>query len=170
MPPVISFIGRSGSGKTTLLEKLIPELVGQGFLIGTVKHHHGRDFAMDIPGKDSWRHKQAGASVVALSSPVGLGVIRDTDHDIPLSELVSSYFNEMDLVIAEGHKGADIPQIEIFRSAVHPEPLPGEKPNLVAMVSDAEIARDVPVFALDDVAGLASFIVANFLKPGREAD
>ena len=68
MPPVVSFVGKPDSGKTTLLEKLIPELNRRGYRVGTIKHHV-HQFEMDKPGKDTFRHKQAGARVVALSSP-----------------------------------------------------------------------------------------------------
>ncbi|UCF95758.1 MAG: molybdopterin-guanine dinucleotide biosynthesis protein B, partial [Desulfobacterales bacterium] len=76
VPPIVSTVGYSGSGKTTLLEKLIAELKQRGFRVGTIKHDvHG--FEMDRPGKDSWRHKQAGASVTVISSPYQIGMVKD---------------------------------------------------------------------------------------------
>jgi len=70
MPPVIAIIGKKNCGKTTLIEKLIPEFIDLGYRVGTIKHHHGT-MSMDQPGKDTWRHKQAGAHAVVLSSPSG---------------------------------------------------------------------------------------------------
>ena len=86
MIPVVSIVGKSDAGKTTLIEKLIPELVRRGYRVATVKHDvHG--FDVDREGKDSWRHKQAGAHTVVISSPEKLALIRDVDHDADLAEL-----------------------------------------------------------------------------------
>jgi molybdopterin-guanine dinucleotide biosynthesis adapter protein len=164
MPPVIAFIGKPDSGKTTLLEKLIPELRRRGYRIGTIKHHV-HTFEMDKPGKDTWRHKQAGAATVALSSPTGLGIIRDVDGDLTIEELVGRYFGDTDLVITEGYKRLRLPKIEVFRRALHADPLPDRDETWVAMVSDTQGPEDLPCFALDDAAGLADFLETRFIKP-----
>ncbi|MBW2556910.1 MAG: molybdopterin-guanine dinucleotide biosynthesis protein B, partial [Deltaproteobacteria bacterium] len=79
-PPVVSVVGNSGAGKTTFLEKMIPEMVGRGLKVGTIKHDvHGR-FEMDKPGKDSWRHKHAGASTTVISSPYRIGIVMDVKY------------------------------------------------------------------------------------------
>ncbi|OGQ94620.1 MAG: molybdopterin-guanine dinucleotide biosynthesis protein B [Deltaproteobacteria bacterium RIFOXYD12_FULL_57_12] len=163
MAPVVSLIGRPNSGKTTILEKLIPVLVGQGTRIGTIKHHVHGDFCMDVPGKDTWRHRQAGAAVVALSSPSGLGIIRRTSRDTELAELVDRYFFDMDLVLTEGYKKAAAPKIEVFRSTLHTDPLPDPDSTLIAMVSDVDVGRNLPCFHHDDISGLAAFVTARFL-------
>jgi molybdopterin-guanine dinucleotide biosynthesis protein B len=164
MPPVISIIGKKNCGKTTLIEKLIPEFIDLGFRVGTIKHHHGTIISMDQPGKDTWRHKQAGAQAVVLSSPTGLGFIRDTPRQIPVPELVELYFTDVDLVLTEGYKKEVLPKVEIFRSAIHSEPLadPGEK--LIAIMSDVEVARDIPRFSLEDTRPLAEFLVEKVVK------
>ncbi len=164
MPPVIAFIGKPDSGKTTLLEKLIPELHHRGYRIGTIKHHV-HTFEMDKPGKDTWRHKQAGASTVALSSPTGLGIIRDVDEDLTIEELVGRYYGDIDLVITEGYKRLGLPKIEVFRTALHGEPLPDRDDTWVAMVSDSVGPEGLPCFGLDDVVGLADFLENRFIKP-----
>lgn len=164
MPPVIAFIGKPDSGKTTLLEKLIPELRQRGYRIGTIKHHV-HTFEMDKPGKDTWRHKQAGASTVALSSPTGLGIIRDVDGDLTIEELVGRYYGDIDLVLIEGYKRLGLPKIEVFRKALHAEPLPDRDETWVAMVSDTSCPADLPCFGLDDVLGLADFLEERFIKP-----
>lgn len=161
MPPVLSLIGKANSGKTTLLEKLIPALNARNVRVGTIKHHV-HEFAMDTPGKDTWRHKQAGARVVALSSPWGLGLIRDTDCDLPLLELVNRYFDDVDLVITEGYKSGPAPKIEICRSAAQAEPLANRDETWLAMVSDRPLECGLPLFGLDDAAGLADFLIATF--------
>jgi molybdopterin-guanine dinucleotide biosynthesis protein B len=157
MPPVVAIIGKKNCGKTTLIEKLIPELIHLGYRVGTIKHHHG-DISFDQPGKDTWRHKQAGARTVVLSSPSGLGLIRDTIQEKPVLELVDLYFSDMDIVLTEGYKNEPIPKIEIFRSAVHSEPLPDPGGNLIATMSDVDTGRDIPHFGLDDSRKLAQFI------------
>ncbi|MDD5757739.1 MAG: molybdopterin-guanine dinucleotide biosynthesis protein B [Desulfobulbaceae bacterium] len=161
MPPIISIIGKANSGKTTLLEKLIPVLRGRQIRVGTIKHHV-HEFNMDKPGKDTWRHKQAGANVVALSSPTGLGIIRETDHDTPLDEIVQRYFDDVDLVITEGYKSGPAPKIEIFRLAAHDEPLANRDHTWLTIVSDKAMACDLPLFTLDDTAGLADFLINTF--------
>ena len=164
MVPVLAIIGKKNCGKTTLIERLLPELIDLGHQVGTIKHHHG-DIQMDQPGKDTWRHKQAGAKVVVLSSPTGLGLIRDTSREIPVQELVSLYFSEMDLVLTEGYKKEAIPKVEIFRSNVHSAPLPDPEGNLIAMMSDVETGRDIPHFRLNDCRALAEFIAEKIISP-----
>jgi molybdopterin-guanine dinucleotide biosynthesis protein B len=163
MPPVVSIIGKKNCGKTTLIEKLIPELIDLGYRVGTIKHHHGA-LSMDQPGKDTWRHKQAGAQAVVLSSPDGLGFIRDTPREIPVAELVDLYFTDVDLVLTEGYKKEVLPKIEIFRSAIHTEPLSDPGEELIAIMSDVEVARDIPRFGLEDARPLAEFLVEKVVK------
>jgi len=86
MVPIVSIVGKSDSGKTTLIEKLLPALTGRGYRVATVKHDvHG--FEVDQEGKDSWRHKQAGAHTVVISSPNKVALIRDVERDLTLDEI-----------------------------------------------------------------------------------
>jgi molybdopterin-guanine dinucleotide biosynthesis adapter protein len=162
MPPIVSLVGRPDSGKTTLLEKLIPELCRRGHRVGTIKHHM-HAFEMDRPGKDTWRHKQAGASVVALSSPTGLGIIRDVAGDPPVAELVARYFHDVDLVLTEGYKRLGLAKIEVHRQALHSEPLPDRDHTWVALASDVPLDGELPCLALDDIPALADFLVERFI-------
>ena len=163
MPPVVAFIGKPNCGKTTLIEKLIPALADKGVRVGVIKHHHG-EIQMDTPGKDTWRHKQAGAQVVLLSSPVGIGLIQDTAEETPVEDLVSRHFQKVDLVIAEGYKWSTLPKIEVFRSTLYDEPMqePGE--TLVAMVSDVEVRQGLPWFKCDDIGSLVGFILEKIVN------
>lgn len=161
MPQVICIVGRSQSGKTTLIEKLIPVLKNKGYRIGTIKHsHHIFDF--DKSGKDSWRHKDAGAETVIIASPGKIAMVKN-DHDGTLESL-QHYFDDLDLLITEGYKGARKPKIEVVRAARHDDALLKDDGNLVAVVSDADIDIDLPVFGLEDVDNLANFIEEHYLK------
>jgi len=161
MPPIISVVGKSKSGKTTLIEKLIPALKQRGYKIGTVKHAYHR-FDMDKKGKDSWRHKAAGADTVIVVSPGAIAMVKD-DHSDSFDEL-KKYFEDMDLVITEGFKHKHAPKIEICRAARNTEPLCRDNSELVALVTDTDIALNVPVFGLEDIEGLANLIEKKFLQ------
>jgi len=163
MPPVLAFIGKPDCGKTTLIEKLIQALVLRGLRVGTIKHHHG-DIEMDIPGKDSWRHKQAGAATSLLSSPTGIGLIQDVEKDTPIADLVERYFQGHDLVLAEGYKWSEIPKIEVFRSTVYDEPMENPGDSLIATVSDIPIRQGLPCFDFDDIGPLTDFIVKKLVN------
>jgi molybdopterin-guanine dinucleotide biosynthesis protein B len=160
MTPIISIVGKSESGKTTLIEKLIPELKKRGYRIGTIKHAlHG--FEIDRKGKDSYRHKSAGADTVIVVSPESIAMIKNGGSGT--LDSVSGYFSDMDLVITEGYKKENKPKIEVFRKARHKEPLCRDDDNLVALVTDDDIDLNVPRFGLDDIKGLAAFIEKKFL-------
>ena len=159
-PSVISVVGSSGVGKTTLIEKLIPELTRRGVRVGTIKHHM-HEFEMDRPGKDSWRHRRAGARVSVISSPAQIGITMDVDHDHSPGELLP-FFTGVDLVLAEGYKRGDTPKIEVFRPGVHKEPLCKNDARLVALVCDVDVSAGVPRFSPEDIRGLADFLVSRF--------
>ena len=154
--PLVCLVGRSDSGKTTFIEKLVPALKALGMSVGTVKHDvHG--FDIDHPGKDSWRHKQSGATITIISSPSKLAMVKDSDHDSTLDELIP-YFAGMDLILTEGYKRENRPKVEIYRPEAHPEPLCDNDDNLLALVTDAALDLGVPKFGLEDAAGLALFL------------
>ena len=167
MIPIISIVGKSDSGKTTFIEKLVPELVRRGYRIATVKHDvHG--FEVDREGKDSWRHKQAGAHTTIISSPAKVALIRDVEKDFTLDELRQKLIQDVDLILSEGYKKDVQPKIEIFRTEKHKELLCTKEDNLVAIVSDKEFDVGVSCFFLDDIKGVADFIEKKFLKSKKE--
>jgi molybdopterin-guanine dinucleotide biosynthesis protein MobB len=162
MPPIVSIVGKSDAGKTTLLERLVPELKQRGYRIGTIKHDvHG--FDIDHEGKDSWRHKHAGAQTVVISSPRKVAVIKDVETEETIDALAKKYFQDVDIILTEGYKREDKPKIEVFRSKMHDKPLCKEDGRLVAMVSDIPLDLGVPRFDLDNINGLADLIEQRFL-------
>jgi len=162
-PQIISIAGKSNSGKTTLLEKLIFELNSRGHKIGSVKHtHDGFDF--DKKGKDSWRHKKAGAAATLVITDTKIALVKDDASSY--IEKMQTFLGDTDLILAEGFKKQPLAKIEIFRTdSDHKEPMCLNDPDLIAFVTDAEYRPSVPVFRLNDIHGIASFIEKNYLTP-----
>jgi molybdopterin-guanine dinucleotide biosynthesis protein B len=163
MIPIVSIVGKSDSGKTTLIEKIVPELSRRGYRVTTVKHDlHG--FEIDKEGKDSWRHKRAGAQAVVISSPRKVALIRDVDKDMSLEELGDSFGEDADLILSEGFKKDVQPKIEVFREEEHKELLCTKEDNLIAIASNRPFDIGVPCLDIDDVKGIVDLIESKFLK------
>lgn len=165
-PPVVCIVGRSGSGKTTVIEKLVPELRRHGLRVGTIKHHIG-EFELDLPGKDSWRHKQAGSVNAMISSPQRIGLVMDVDHDSTPEDL-APFFKDVDIILGEGYKRGNHPKVEIFRPEIHKKPFCTDDHWLIALICDVSIDLGVPRFTTSDTRGLARYLIDRFKIPGRE--
>ncbi len=164
--PIVSFIGRSNSGKTTLIERVIPELVRSGYRVATVKHA-GHGFDLDTEGKDSWRHKRAGASSVIVVSKGSLAMFADVSEQLKVEEVRDRFLDaSYDLIIAEGWKSEGYPKIIVVREEVGEIPFSPE--GLLAVVSDKPLSLTVPVLHLDDAAGVAALLVTQFPLRRRE--
>ena len=162
-PPVVCIVGYSGSGKTTLMVNLITRLTRRGLRVGTIKHDvHG--FQMDQPGKDSFRHKAAGAATTIISSPHQMAMVTDVDHDHAPQDLLPMLAT-MDIVLAEGFKRAPLPKIEVFRTETSKGPACQGDPRLLAVVSDAPLDWGVRYFAATDTDALASYLISFFGLP-----
>ncbi len=162
--PLLGFVGWSDSGKTTLVTGLIRSLSDNGLRIGAVKHHH-KSFDIDHKGKDSWRFSAAGARKTVITGPRQTALIERTEQQIPLADLVSSYLDDLDLVLVEGFKLAEIPKIEVQRPGLNRPLLTRHEnfdPHLIAVVSDCHKKLDVPCFNPEDLAGLTGFICEHF--------
>lgn len=170
MPAILSIVGRSKVGKTTFLEKLVPEIKNRGYRVGTIKHDAHDHFEIDHEGKDTWRHREAGAQVVAISSPTRFAFTKMVESELNVDAMVATYFTEEDLVLTEGYKSGNKAKIEICRKEIQSEPLCSHADRLVAVVSDFAVAVDVPLFELEDVSGVADFIEERFLKRTAEAN
>jgi len=162
LPPIISVVGKKKSGKTTLIEKLLPALKSRGLKVATIKRD-AHKFDMDKPGKDTYRHFEAGADAVVISSSEKMAMIRRTDEELSLDEVVSKYLGEdFDLVITEGYKRDAKPKIEVHRAEISHEVLCGPSDNMFAMVTDDDIKVNCRKFGHTEIEALADFIVLTF--------
>ncbi len=167
-PPIVSIIGQSGVGKTTFLTKLVAELKSRHHRVAVIKHHGHAGVEIDRPGKDTWRHFQAGADTVVMATPDRIAIFGRLPHDLTPDETVSLLPVPVDLVLTEGYKRAGKPAIEVVRAAQGPE-LVGEPSQLIALVTDLRFELDLPHFRLDDAAGVADFLERRFnLRPAAE--
>jgi molybdopterin-guanine dinucleotide biosynthesis protein B len=159
---VFGLAGWSGSGKTTLVVKLIPELVRRGISVSTVKHAH-HAFDVDQPGKDSFEHRQAGASEVLVASANRFALMREhRGAPEPGLEALLARLAPVDLVLVEGFKRDHHDKLEIHRPSLGKPLLANDDPHIVAVASDAPLAGlRVPVLVLDDVPAIAGFVLAR---------
>ncbi len=164
--PILSVVGRSNTGKTTFIERLIPILKAKGLRVATIKHHL-HDFESDREGKDSYRHKKAGAKIAMVVSPQKVAFTADTEKELTLAELVSTYVRDVDLVIVEGFKQEPTPKIEIYRYSEEVMPLSREDHDVFAVLSDRPIDASVPVLSRDDIQNAAELILSR-LKLNRK--
>ena len=165
---IVGLAGWSGSGKTTLVTKVIPVLVGRGLKVATVKHAH-HAFDLDQPGKDSWLHRQAGASEVAIVSSRRWAIVHELrqDPEPSLADMLAK-LSPVDLVIVEGFKRHRHPKLEVFRASVGKPLLQPEDDCIVAIATDAPLPQaQVPVLMLDDIERIADVLQAEALPRDR---
>jgi molybdopterin-guanine dinucleotide biosynthesis protein B len=158
---IIGLAGWSGAGKTTLMVKLLPALIGRGLSVSTLKHAHHR-FDVDVPGKDSWEHRRAGAAQVMVASGVRWALMTElrSAREPTLAELVAR-MDPVDLIIVEGFKRDAHPKIEVHRAANAKPWMRPEMPGIVAVASDVPPPYDLPRAELDDVAAIATLATTH---------
>ena len=171
---VIGLAGWSGSGKTTLITKVIPVLAARGLKVATVKHAH-HDFDTDQPGKDSWLHRRAGASEVAIVSARRWAIVHESGQEAePQLMEVLDKLSPVDLVIVEGFKHHTHPKLEVYRRAIGKPLLHPEDDCIVAVATDAALPQaQVPVVMHDDIETIANVLQAEALpreRIGKPAD
>ena len=155
------FAGWSGSGKTTLIEKLIPLFAARGLRVSLIKHAH-HTFDVDHPGKDSYRHRQAGAAEVLVTSSRRWVLMHELRGEKePAFEEQVQHLSPCDLLIVEGFKYAPIPKLEVWRSATGEALLHPNYPHIVAVASDAAVATKLPLLDINDPTAVAEFIVSH---------
>jgi molybdopterin-guanine dinucleotide biosynthesis protein B len=159
---VFGLAGWSGSGKTTMMSRLLPELIGRGLKVSTMKHAHHR-FDVDQPGKDSYEHRMAGATEVMVASANRWALMHEhRGASEPTAADLMRQMTPVDLVLIEGFKREPHDKIEIYRAANGKPLLHPEDPRIVAVASDGKLPGcRLPVLSIDDIHAVADFIVAH---------
>jgi len=158
---VLGIAGYSGSGKTTLIEKLVPAFVREGLRVSLIKHAH-HEFDVDQPGKDSYRHRQAGCAEVLVSSSRRWALMHELRGAAePRLQDQLKHLSPCDLVIVEGYKSEPIPKLEVHRRDTHSPMLHPDDPNVIAIASDEPLETRLPQFELDDVEGIVRFLLQH---------
>ena len=158
---IFGLAGWSGSGKTTLMVRLIPALIARSVSVSTMKHAH-HAFDIDRPGKDSYEHRAAGATEVMISSNARWALMHELrGAPEPGLDRQLLLLSPCDLVLVEGYKSANIPKIEVHRPSTGSPLLHPNDPAIVAVACDAPLASPLPVLALDDIDGIAAFIMRH---------
>ena len=158
---IFGFAGWSGSGKTTLIEKLIPRLAARGLRVSLIKHAH-HTFDVDQPGKDSYRHRHAGASEILVTSSrrwVLMHELRGSPE--PSFDEQITHLSPCDLLFVEGFKFAPIPKLEVWRAETGEPLLHPKDSHIVAVASDAKVETKLPLLNLNDHAAIETFIVRH---------
>ena len=156
---VLGIVGWSGSGKTTLLTALLPLLRARGLTVSTVKHtHHG--FDMDRPGKDTYRHREAGAQEVLVASGERWALLHEVSGPEPRLPELLARMQPVDLVLVEGFKTHPFPKLEVYRPALGKPPIWHTEPEIVAVAADAPLAScDRTLLPLNDPAAMVGWLV-----------
>lgn len=163
---VVGFAGYSGSGKTTLVERLIPAFRLQGLRVSVVKHAHHR-FDIDHPGKDTYRHREAGAFEVVVASNQRLALMREFEQPAQLSvhHLIAELYEGVDWVLVEGFKDSDLLKIEVWRAQANKPARYADDDFIVAIATDSPAAlphaTQRPVLDLNDVDAVVNWLTAN---------
>jgi molybdopterin-guanine dinucleotide biosynthesis adapter protein len=163
MMKVIGLAGWSGAGKTTLLTRVIPHLLGQGLRVSVIKHAH-HSFDVDIPGKDSWVHRQSGAEEVLVSSGKRWALMHELRGAAePLLPELLKKMSRVDLVVVEGFKSEPHRKIEVHRLANGKPPLFPDDPAISGIATDAHLETALPVAHLDDIPAIAAMMQRSAL-------
>ena len=158
---IFGVTGWKNSGKTGLMERLITEFTARGLSVSSIKHAH-HSFDVDQPGKDSYRHRQAGATEVLIGSGARWALMHELrDVDEPSLEALLAKLSPVDLVLVEGYKRDRHPKIEAFRAETGNDLIAPGDPTIRAIASDTPIESDRPVFDLNDTVAIADFILSE---------
>ncbi len=157
-PRIIGFAGWSGAGKTTLITKLIPELKAQGFSVSTIKHaHHG--FDVDTKGKDSYLHREAGASEVLVASHKRFALLHEFEGEPMSLEGLLGKLAPVDFVLVEGFKTASIPKIEVYRASNNKPLIAPDDEHIIAIAGQGDVSvTHIPIVDINDIKAVAELV------------
>jgi molybdopterin-guanine dinucleotide biosynthesis protein MobB len=163
----LHIVGRKNSGKTALIVELVRELTGRGVKVGTIKHTHHRH-ELDVPGKDSYQHRAAGAAVVGILSPAMSAIFIPTWEAHPAKqnryEMFASMFAQCELVLVEGDSQTAAPKIEVWRKEAATPPLANDDTSILAVVTNDPLSVAMEVLPRSDVVGLTTWITGKILQ------
>jgi len=167
--PVVTFTGLSNSGKTTLVEGITRELTRRGYRIAVLKHTRG-DFDIDREGKDSWKHRQAGAVTTVLASPRRVAVIEETVRDLTIEEIRDRFVATADILIVEGHKTSGFPEIVVIGDEHGDEEMQraGRDAMVIAVACDRQADIPLPCHPRKDISTFADLIENRYLTGKRK--
>ena len=159
---MFGLIGWQDSGKTTLMVKLIPEIIGRGYTVSSMKHTH-HSFDIDKPGKDSFEHRRAGAGEVLVASGKRWALMHELDdQDEPTMDELVKLMTPVDLLLVEGFKRDHHVKMEVHRSATGKPSLCENDPTVVAVASDKALPHlDIPVLDINDVSAISDFVIGH---------
>ncbi|MFV1965023.1 MAG: molybdopterin-guanine dinucleotide biosynthesis protein B [Pirellulaceae bacterium] len=166
----LHIVGRKNHGKTTLVVDLVTYLKEQGYCVGTIKHTH-HQHRLDTPGKDSYRHREAGADVVGIVSPGTHAAFWTPVTDSPESsyEALGPLFADCDMVLVEGDSHASAPRMEVWRSEVGSPPMAAEDEQIEAIVADDELQLPIPQLNRSDIGQVAAWILKRLDVASRRS-
>jgi molybdopterin-guanine dinucleotide biosynthesis protein B len=167
MVPIIGVVGKSGVGKTHVMGKLVAEFKSRGYRVATIKHS-AHDVNLDLEGKDSWHHAQAGSDAVVISSPHRFAIIRPMNHDSSLAELSRFMGLDFDIILAEGFKQDKVPKIEVHRKEMGSD-LVSELEEILAIVTDEALELDIPQYSAEDTRSLVDLIEGKYFTKEEKA-
>ena len=163
----LHIVGGKNHGKTTLIVELVKELNGRGQTVGTIKHTH-HQHELDVPGKDSYRHRTAGAKTVGILSPTMTAIFMPGDNTSPTGEdrysLLEPMFEQCRLVLVEGDSRATAPKIEVWRSELGTLPLAASDQSILAIVTDGEPPLATPIMHRSNLAALSDWILDKMIE------
>ncbi len=159
----LTVVGRKKRGKTTLVERLIPEFKKRGYRVGSIKHTTG-EHIFDVPGKDSFRHAQAGADSTLILSPGRIAFFSNRRPGADDGELLEFLFRSYDVIIGEGFKESPYPKIEVMDARRDRTPLCSAQDDLRAIVCDGCVDSSLPIFSPDQIKELVDFLEESVLK------
>ena len=157
---IVAIVGLKNSGKTTLISNIIKVLSTKGYKIGVLKHDV-HSFDIDHPNTDTYKIRKAGAYEIAISNKEMFAYIKSLSYELKVSKIAMEYFKDIDLLILEGYKSSHYPKIEIVKG----KPILHSDDNVIAYISyNFNITTSLPIFNIDDIVKISSFIEDNFLK------
>ena len=165
MTPLVAIVGKSHSGKTTIMVGVITELRRRGYRVASIKHS-SQTIDIDQPGKDTWKFAEAGSDTIFISTPGKVALIKNTDHDLDILEMMHLMGSDFDVILVEGYHKSHLPKIEVVRTDFGLDLLCPVQ-ELSAVITDKPLNTGKPEFGTKDIEAITDFIENNFIIPAK---